>query len=265
MKNLILTPEELESCRKKIQKAIKAIVEESNSTGVVVALSGGLDSSVVLKLASGAVDTYALIMPEMNITPEEDIQDAEELAKSLGVRYSVIEIGDVVNSVRKAFPWAKFDQGNRRISDANIKPRARMIFSYLLANLEKRIVLGTGNRTEILLGYATKYGDSACDLQPIGDLYKTHVMQLAEYLGLPRRIIEKKPSAGLWKNQTDEEELGAGYDDIDSILHLLVDKEFSTEKTAKELNLGFGLVADMNSRMGGGRHKRETPEITQLA
>ncbi len=264
MKELKLTPEKLEYCKKEIEKGIKDIVKDSNSKGVVVALSGGVDSAVVLKLASGIVDTHALIMPELDVTNKIDIQDAEELAKSLGVNYSIIEISDVVNSIKKIFPWAKFDEKDRKISYANIKPRARMIFNYLAANLDKRIVLGTGNRTEILLGYATKYGDNACDFKPIGDLYKTQIIQLARYLELPEKIIEKKPSAGLWKGQTDEDELGAGYRDIDRILYLLIDKKYSMEKTTKELNLDPELIRNMHSRMKGNKHKRVMPKLVKI-
>lgn len=264
MEKLELTKEKLEYCRKEIEKGIKGIVEKSNSKGVVVALSGGIDSAVVLKLASEVVDTHALIMPETGVNEPTDIRDAEELANSLGVKYSIIEINDVVNSIRRVFPWAEFGERNRKISDANIKPRARMIFNYLIANLDKRIVLGTGNRTELLLGYVTKYGDSACDFEPIGGLYKTQVIQLAEYLGLPEKIIKKIPSAGLWKGQTDEGELGAGYGDIDRILHLLVDKKYSIEKTAEKLKVDTGLIKNTYSRMNRNEHKRVMPEIVRL-
>jgi len=264
MKKIELTKEKLEYCKKKIENGIKDIVKESNSKGVVVALSGGLDSAVVLKLASGVVDTYALIMPEMGVNEPTDIKDAEDLANSLGVKYSIIEISDVINSIRKAFPWVKFEERDRKISDANIKPRTRMIFNYLIANLDKRIVLGTGNRTELLLGYVTKYGDSACDFEPIGDLYKTQVIQLARYLELPEKIIEKIPSAGLWKGQTDEGELGAIYRDIDRILYLIVDRDYSTDETAHELDLNIELVSNIHSRIKASEHKRVMPEIVKL-
>lgn len=264
MISIELTGEKLGYCRDRIEDAIRDIVRESNSRGVVVALSGGIDSAVVLKLASGAADTYALIMPERDVTPEGDVRDAENLAKSLEVDYSIIEINDVIESVRKLFPWTDFKKGNKRISDANIKPRVRMIFTYLTANLDGRIVLGTGNRTELLLGYTTKYGDNACDLEPIGDLYKTQVRQLARYIGLPEQIIEKTPSAGLWGGQTDEKELGAGYGDMDRILHLLVDGGYSIEKTALELGLDPALVKRMQSRMEQNKHKRMMPKSVKL-
>jgi len=124
--------------------------------------------------------------------------------------------------------------------------------------------LGTGNRTELLLGYVTKYGDSACDFEPIADLYKTQVIQLAEHLGLPEKIIKKIPSAGLWKGQTDEGELGASYRDIDRILHLLVDKKYSIEKTAEKLKVDIELIKSIYSRMNRNEHKRVMPEIVRL-
>lgn len=260
-----LTEKQLDYCRKTIELAIESFVEGSKSRGVVVALSGGIDSAVVLKLASHVVDTRALIMPEMDVSDPVDIKDAEELAKSLNVKYSLIEINDIADSVRKVFPWVEFSEKNKRLSLANIKPRVRMLLTYLAANLDGRLVLGTSNRTELLLGYVTKYGDSACDFEPIGALFKTQVGQLALHLGIPEQIIRKKPSAGLWVGQTDEEELGAGYEVLDDILHLMVDRDYSIEKTAKELSIDTLLINRVFSRVKGSEHKRFLPEIVELS
>jgi NAD+ synthase len=259
-----LSNDKLAYCKKEIEKGIRGVIEKSASRGVVVALSGGLDSSVVLKLSAEVVDAYALIMPEADVSKPSDIRDARELAKFLGVKHSIIEISDVVNSVNKVFPWDEFKGGNMRIPGANVKPRVRMIFNYLAANLDGRLVLGTGNRTELLLGYVTKYGDGACDFEPIGGLFKTQVIQLARYLKLPEKIIGKKPSAGLWRGQTDEEDLGASYSVIDEILHLLVDQGCSIGETARHLGLDMKLVKSIHQRMEGNMHKRAVPEIVEL-
>jgi len=249
----------------KIKRAIRKIVRDSNSKGVVVAVSGGVDSSVVLKLAFlSGIDTYALIMPEKGITSDDDVRDAEELIKSLGVRYSIININNAFNSIKNSFPWDKFSNKNKKIAEINIKPRIRMIFTYLVANLDNRIVLGTGNKSELLLGYVTKFGDSAADIEPIGDLYKTEVFRLAEYLEIPEKIIKKKPSAGLWRGQTDEEELGLSYDIIDKILFYLFDKKYSVEESAIKLNLDKEVVEKINLRMEINKHKRKGIDIVRL-
>lgn len=259
-----LTGEKLGYCRETIEGAIEAFVGETGSRGVVVAVSGGIDSAVVLKLASSVVDTRALIMPEMDVSEPTDVKDAEELAKSLNVDYSLVEIKDVVDSVQKAFPWVEFSETNKKLSLANIKPRVRMLLAYLAANLDGRLVLGTSNRTELLLGYVTKYGDLGCDFEPIGGLYKTQVRQLALYLGIPERIIRKKPSAGLWVGQTDEEELGASYEVLDDILYNVVDRKCSVEETAEGLDLDAGLVERVSSRVKGSEHKRLMPKVVEL-
>ncbi len=249
----------------KITEAIKKIVSESDSKGVVVALSGGVDSSVVLKLASlSEVDTLALIMPDEGVTREEDVSDARELAESLGVKYTVFEINPVYDSVNDSFPWSEFVYGNVKLSKANVKPRIRMLFCYLVANLDKRIVLGTSNRSEILLGYMTKYGDSAADIEPIGDLYKTEVYELARFLEIPEKIIAKKPSAGLWMGQTDEDELGLKYEDLDKILKSLFVDNFSVEETAARLIFDAKLVEEVNKRVERNKHKTEPVKVVRV-
>lgn len=262
MKNLILTEKELKSCKEKIEDFIRETIRESGRKGVVLGISGGIDSSLTLKLAVNAVDdVHALILPDEGITAKQDIKDAENLAKEFGVDYSIIPINDIFNSIKKIFPWKEFESEKLKISSANLKPRIRMIFNYLVANLDNRIVIGTSNRTEILLGYLTKYGDGAADIEPIGSLYKTQVIQVAHHLGLPERIIKKTPTAGLWKGQTDESELGARYEDIDKILFCLVDKKFSINETAKKLKVNLNFVKNIYERMMKNQHKSEPLKI----
>ncbi len=265
MKNLILTEKEIKSCKEGIEEFIRKELRESGRKGGVLGLSGGIDSSLTLKLAVDAVDDiYALILPEEGITSKEDIQDAENLAKEFSVDYSIIPINGVFNSIKKAFPWEFFKSEKLKISKANLKPRIRMLFNYLVANLDDRIVLGTSNRTEILLGYMTKYGDGAADIEPIGNLYKTQIRQMAGYVEIPEKIIKKIPTAGLWKGQTDEGELGARYEDIDKILFSLVDENLSVAETAKKLKFNPDLVKKIHRRMMENRHKSETPQSPVL-
>jgi NAD+ synthase len=266
MKNrLSLTKSDLEVCRKKITESIKKIVEESNSSGVVLGLSGGVDSALVLKLAvDSGVDVLALIMPEEGITSQADVEDAVSLAKSAGVKYSIIKLNSVISAVEETFPWKDFPAENKRCAYGNSKARVRMVMNYLAANCGKRIVLGTGNRTEILLGYSTKYGDGGVDIQPIGNLLKTQVRQLALYMSVPEKIVNKVPTAGLWVGQTDEGEIGASYDDMDKIFYSLTVDGLSADKTAKKVRVDKSLVEKLIHRMESNRHKGAAPKIVKL-
>ncbi len=200
----------------KISDFIRDFVNEAGAEGVVVGVSGGVDSACVAKLctiALGSERVFALIMPENGVTPEEDVEDALNLCDELGVERKIIEISPAISSICELL-----DCRREGIPFANLKPRVRMILLYYHANSMNRLVAGTGNRSELLAGYFTKYGDGGVDFLPIGDLYKTEVFQLAEYLGIPERIRKKKPSARLWSGQTDEEEMGISYSELDSIL-----------------------------------------------
>ena len=139
-----------------------------------------------------------------------------------------------------------------------------MVLNYLVANLEHRLVLGTGNRTELLTGYFTKYGDGAVDVLPIGGLYKTQVFQLARYLGIPKPIISKPPSAGLWRGQTDEGELGFSYELLDRILFQLVNEKHTVGETATLLNMETSRVQEVRSKVLGSRHKRQSPRVAAI-
>jgi NAD+ synthase len=262
-----LTEVELELYTRIIVNSIRTRVEKAKATGGVVALSGGIDSSLVTVLGHKALgkNIIALIMPEEGVTPEKDVEDALSLVKKLEIPYRLIPINDAINWFEEIFPDGNVPENVKRLTLANVKPRIRMIVNYIHANFENKIVLGTSNKTELLLGYGTKYGDMAADLYPIGDLYKTQVWQLAEYLGIPTEIIRKKPSAGLWKGQTDEEELGHTYREIDSVLYALVELEFSVREVSELLNLEEEAVYDIYEKIIHSEHKRRPPTITRLS
>ncbi|MDI3498743.1 NAD(+) synthase [Archaeoglobus sp.] len=230
---------------------IRGVVSSSGSTGVVLGLSGGVDSATVAYLcvrALGSERVFALIMPETGVTPEQDVEDAINVAESLGMEYKLIEINDIVRVFKE-----KAGEGSK-IAEANLKPRIRMVLNYYHANSMNRLVAGTGNKSELMVGYFTKYGDGGVDFLPIGDLYKTEVFHLAAYLGVPRRIIEKKPSARLWPGQTDEEEMGISYAELDEILKLI-------EKGERRDDEKFRRVVQMVER---SRHKREMPPVARV-
>ena len=190
---------------------LRKYVEKAGVNGVVFGMSGGIDSTVVAYLAKKALSdkkVLAMIMP-WRYTPKKDTKDAIKIAEKLGIEYKIENIDHIVE---------KLDTGLDRISLGNLAARIRMTILYREANSQNLLVLGTSNRTELELGYYTKYGDGGADLLPLGSLYKTDVRILAKKLGVPNYIINKKPTAGLWNGQTDEDELGFTYEKIDKKL-----------------------------------------------
>ena len=265
MKEIKFDEKELRVIEKVIVESIKTRVLKANARGGIVALSGGVDSSLVLVLSKKALDKnlLALIMPEKGITPEKDIEDAIKLVKKIDVDYEIIEINEFVEKFSRVLKRGEKEE--REYAIYNLKPRIRMIINYLYANTLNYLVIGTTNKTELLLGYGTKYGDLAADIYPIGDLYKTQVWQLAEYLGIDAEIVKKVPSAGLWKGQTDEEEIGYTYSQIDSVLYSLVDLELSVKETSLILGISEEAVYDLYIRIVRNEHKRRTPTITKIS
>ncbi len=231
-----------------IKKFIKDFV---GNRGVVVGLSGGIDSAVVTKLCAdslGVERVLAVHMPEKT-TPPDDTEDAREFAKSLGVEYREISIDDILQSYLNVLSLGD------RVAIGNLKARIRMNILYAIANEEGRMVAGSSNKSELLVGYFTKYGDGASDFMPIGDLYKTQVRQLARKIGIPEKIINKVPRAGLWENQTDEGEMGVDYETLDKILYLIeMDKD--PEEIPKILNIPKEVVDRVYGMYMRSKHKR---------
>ncbi len=266
-----LTPESLridpEKVSKRIEGFIKEIFERSGASVIVIGMSGGIDSSVVVCLCSRAVGPekiHALFLPT-NVTKKEDYEDASSVAKMLGIDLEVIEITPIVDTFKEVFSkCGHFDESDR-ISLGNVMARIRMITLYYHANRLNGVVAGTGNKSELLVGYFTKYGDGGVDFLPIGDLYKTQVRQLARYLGIPERIIKKVPTAGLWAGQTDEGELGITYDLLDLILHGLVDLGMSPEEVAEDLSIPLERVLHVKRMIESSEHKRQLPPIAKIS
>ncbi len=230
---------------------IKAQVAESNCRGVVVGLSGGLDSSVVLALAKHAVgsDALGVIMPCESC--EEDEEHAKKAARACGAETVRLPLDDAYRSLLDALP-----PRNTMLARANVKARLRMTVLYYMANCRGYLVAGTGNRSELAVGYFTKYGDGGADILPIGGLLKTQVRQLARKLGVPDEIIEKPPSAGLWEGQTDEEEMGVDYRTLDTIIGAF---DSGCRPDAPE-----DVVERVRSLMESAAHKLEMPRTFTL-
>jgi len=207
----------------KYRKAVRKTANYFKKAGIrkaVFGLSAGLDSTITALLlieALGEDNVFALIMPS-RYTKKQDIKDAIEFCKKQSIAYKVCEIDKIVKEI-EGFGLAK-----TRLAKANIVARIRMILLYCYANSDNALVAGTSNKTELTLGYFTKYGDGAADIFPIAGFYKTELFELAKLLGVPEKIIRKRPSAGLWKGQYDEKELGLSYREIDPILKLIEEK-----------------------------------------
>lgn len=198
---------------------VKGIGQYFSKAGIkkaVIGLSGGIDSALALRLTADAIgnkNITALIMPERGLTKLSNVRDAIELCESLCVKYKVMPINSFLNQFNKIKEW---EQNKDAIT--NTKARVRAIVLYNFANTHNALVIGTSNKTELKLGYFTKYGDGACDIEVIGDLYKTEVRGMARYLNLPLEIINKTPSAELYHGHTDETEIGETYENIDKML-----------------------------------------------
>jgi NAD+ synthase len=244
-----------------IHSFIKQKVGEANAEGVVIGLSGGLDSVCVTKLCAdslGPEKPLVLIMPETT-TSEEDIRDALGFASSLDVDYRVIDITELVESFTSLLSPVNLDSK----AVGNIKARCRMILLYIHANLGNRIVMGTSNKSELLTGYFTKFGDGGADFSPIGDLYKTQIIDLAKAIDIPEDIIGKPPSAGLAQGQTDENELGITYKDLDSIL-LGIELKLDFKEIAKRTGIKENEVSRIQDMVNRNVHKRKMPLIPKL-
>jgi NAD+ synthase len=229
---------------------------KNNNKSFVIGLSGGLDSSLVAKLASlSRIDTLGLILPYSKVTPKDDIDDAITLADELNINYHIIGLDNAYEQLLSLLP-------KDRYASANLLARLRMCMLYYYANLNNSLVLGTGDRSEILLGYFTKYGDGACDLLPIGRLYKLQVRELAKYLSLNKKIIEKKSSPRLWEDHLAEEELGLSYEEIDCILYAIFDLKMSKEDIISIF--GSKKVERVTSLHRNSNHKRIMPKLCYI-
>ncbi len=225
----------------------------------VVGLSGGVDSTLSCYLAAEALgpeNVLAVRMPYKTSSPDS-MEHAQVVIDILGVQSLTIPITEMVDPLFERFPEAN------QVRRGNVMARARMIVLYDQSEAFQGLVVGTGNKTEILLGYSTLYGDSANALNPIGDLYKTQVRQLARAIGVPTAIVDKPPSADLWVGQTDEGELGFTYEEVDKLLYLLVDQRYTMEDCVES---GFEqiFVRDVIERIRRNHFKRILPPIAKL-
>jgi NAD+ synthase len=234
-------------------------VGDAGASGVVLGLSGGIDSAVVAALAVraiGAKRVTGFFMP-VERSPPGDLSDARGVARRLKVAFEVRDMTLAYFALLEA-------TGTRdKKARGNLKARLRMAALYAEANRRGALVLGTGNKSELLTGYFTKWGDGGCDLLPIGDLYKTQVRALAVKLGVSKRVVEKPPSAGLWPGQTDEGELGIAYDDLDRVL-LGLELKMNDATIARRSGVALAKVKSVRARVEASAHKRRMPLVCKL-
>ncbi|MFD1684078.1 NAD+ synthase [Halobellus litoreus] len=255
--DLRLSEAELESTREHLVSFLRDVVDEAGAKGAVLGLSGGIDSTTVAYLAVealGAENVHGLVMPSV-VNTEDNMSDAEWVAQELEIEYDVVEIQPIAETFFDTFPEAADD----RTAAGNVYVRTRAVLNYFVANHENKVVLGTGNRSEALTGYFTKYGDQAVDCNPIGNLYKQQVRQLASSLGVPDGLVAKTPSAEMWAGQTDEEEMGLDYDTLDAVLALHVDGPLSTAATVRHLDVTESQVERVVELYERSAHKRRMP------
>jgi len=243
---------------KKVEKDtirfITTVVSEAKADGVVLGLSGGIDSSVVVTLCAKALgkDRVVGIFMPASFTPVEDQADARSLAERLGLSTLFVPMSPIVEKLLETVPMKR----RERVAVGNVFARMRMLTNYFVANSLNRLVAGTGDRSEILIGYFTKYGDGGADFLPIGHLYKTEVRELAEYLGLPSRLVQKPSSPQLWEGQKAADEIPVDYSVLDPILRGLFDANESASDIAKRLNVQLDLVEKVQRAFERSRHKR---------
>ena len=249
----------LKEVHNELVEFLRESFKKAGFSKAVLGLSGGIDSALVaylLRDALGKENVLAIMMPYKSSNPDS-LNHAKLVIEDLGINSKTIEITDMIDAYFKN----EKDASSLRMGNKMARERMSILFDY--SSKENALVVGTSNKTEIYLGYSTQFGDSACALNPIGDLYKTNIWDLSRYLKIPNELIEKKPSADLWEGQTDEQEMGLTYKEADQVLYRMLEEN----KTVKEiLAEGFSkdLVDNILKRMNRSEYKRRMPLIAKI-
>ncbi|WP_029759232.1 MULTISPECIES: NAD+ synthase [Fusobacterium] len=249
----------LKEVHNELVEFLKENFKKAGFSKAVLGLSGGIDSALVaylLRDALGKENVLAIMMPYKSSNPDS-LNHAKLVVEDLGINAKTIEITDMIDAYFKNEKEAT----SLRMGNKMARERMSILFDY--SSKENALVVGTSNKTEIYLGYSTQFGDSACALNPIGDLYKTNIWDLSRYLKIPNELIEKKPSADLWEGQTDEQEMGLTYKEADQVLYRLLEENKTVEEVLSE---GFNkdLIDNIVKRMNKSEYKRRMPLIAKI-
>lgn len=251
---LLITRQDYSQIQKNIESFLKEQLTKSNAKGFVFGLSGGIDSAVIAHICANSFkeNSLALIMPDSKVSPKEETEDALHLVDSLHLNYKLIDI----NLIHSQF--ANTIEPDQR-SLGNLRARIRANILYYYANLNDYLVLGSSDKSEYMIGYFTKFGDGSADVLPIVTLYKTQIRELARHLRVRESIIAKKSSPHLWQGHVAEEELGIPYEEIDPILHCMLDKNMSPEDTVKATQIPIEKIQKIHQMYKNSEHKRIMP------
>lgn len=250
--------------KNRICRFIKEYVENAGAKGIVLGLSGGIDSGTIAALSSiaiGGENVLGLMIPEEENFSQKDIDDAKSISQMFKIETCICNMTTVVKSFYKAIPV--FDPKDR-LCKGNVKARTRMIYLYYYANKFNKIVCGSSDKSETMMGYFTKWGDVAADIAPIMDLYKTQVRKLALHLGIPEELALKPSTPALWPAQMAETELGIKYETLDLILYG-IERFMSSEEIADQIGIGTAIVSRVKARWLSNEHKRRLPLAPKLA
>jgi NAD+ synthase len=243
-----------------ILKFIRKVVRDGHAKGAVVGLSGGVDSAVVGALcvrALGKDNVVGILMPASH-TPAKDTEDGRKLAKSWGIKVYEVGIDHIFDAFMSSMP--KFE-GENKIAKANVKARIRMVINYYIANSHGLLVAGTGDKSEDLIGFFTKFGDGGVDFLPIAHLYKTQVRELGAYLGLPKSVVTKPSSPQLWPGHKAVDEIPIEYERLDPVLVALFDEGLPPQEVAKKTGVTMKVIQDVIKRFDASAHKRSYPPM----
>lgn len=248
----------------RVARFVSDYVAQVEAPGVVIGISGGIDSATsaaICAKAIGGARVLGVNMPEAETRNDEDIQQAQLVADMFGIYLEIVDISQMIKAFLEDAPALDLKD---RLASGNAKARMRMVVLYYYANRTKRLVVGSSDKSEVMLGYFTKWGDYCADISPLADLYKSQVRQLAVHLKLPAKLVEKSPTPNLWPGQTAEEELGLGYDQLDLMLFGL--EHFMTvEEVARDVALPVEVVKRVEKRWLGSEHKRRLPLSVKLS
>jgi len=254
---------DLPSVEARIKRFIRNYVKKCGANGVVLGVSGGVDSSTagaIAALALGGDAVLGVMLPEEETYSAADTKHAQLVAKKFGFQLETVDISPILRSYYHSLPV--YDAADR-LSKGNLKARTRMVCLYYYANRLNKLVCGSSDKSETMIGYFTKWGDSSADISPLMDLYKTQVRQLALHIGVPKEIATKPSTPALWPNQLAEEELGIKYKTLDLIL-LGLEHFMATEEIADQLNVPVKLVAGVKKRWLASEHKRRLPLTAKI-